>query len=101
MAFNFKTQPEVGDLSAPPGSRPWAEAVRLKTLTCISALKDTPESATQYLDAIVKHEAWRQMSKPDGSTFGSLEEFCAHRRPWGLGMPLFLWPAGFFQKEML
>jgi hypothetical protein len=27
------------------------------------------------------------MNRPDGSTFSTLEEFCEHRQPWGLGKP--------------
>lgn len=38
---------------------------------------------------LVEHRAWTLMNKPDGSFFGTFEEFCEHRQPWGLGKP---WP---------
>jgi len=40
-----------------------------------------------YVDLVNKERAWTLMNKPDGSFFGSWEEFCEHRQPWGLGKP--------------
>lgn len=78
-----------GRPGAPIGSREWADWVRTLMLTKIERLGQQDEDLVQYIDLLKKHRAWTLMNKPDGSFFMSIEEFCEHRRPYGLGTP---WP---------
>jgi len=76
---------EAGALSADPGSRDWAIAVRLK---CQALLKDTEvnaEAVAWYTHAIASNMGYRHLVGPDGRPFTSYRGFCEARQPWGLG----------------
>lgn len=82
-----RADPGVGDPTAPIGSEGWAQRVRLSLQSIIKDLPKTPERARGYFELIREHRAWTLMNKPDGSYFKTIEEFCEHRQPWGLGRP--------------
>lgn len=75
-----------GREDAPVGSRDWCDRLRAEIRDQIGAIWFDGRSYGRRLDALVKHEAWRQMNRADGAFFSSLEEFCSYRQPWGLGM---------------
>jgi ParB-like chromosome segregation protein Spo0J len=87
MARPLQTvDPGTGDPRAPLGSEPWAQHIRLKVECLVTHAHDRPTELGSYLDLLMQHEAWKVLNRPDGSFFTTLEEFCSHRRPWGLGM---------------
>ena len=78
----------TGKASAPVGTRDWADWVRLYSLDAVSKRLEGPIRLKTVYEVIKANEAWRLMNKPDGTFFASLEEFSAHRRPWGWGEPI-------------
>lgn len=74
-----------GRLGAPVGTREWADAVRLKLVSQVEHLGEDDESFVGWLELLTEHRAWSLLTKRDGSTFRTREEFCAYERPWGLG----------------
>ena len=78
---------DPGDLAAPPGSQPWAIAVRLQIQ---SLLKDNASSVKHlrtWLEGIEEHSGYRQLKDENGKAFSSYAEFCKAKQPWGLGYP--------------
>lgn len=75
-----------GRLGADVGTREWADYVRLKLVAQVEHLGEDDESFVGWLELLTEHRAWSLLTKQDGSTFRTREEFCAYRRPWGLGM---------------
>lgn len=76
-----------GRLGAPVGSREWADAVRLKLVAQVEHIGEDDESFLGWIDLLEEHRAWSLLTRRDGSTFRTREEFCAFERPWGLGTP--------------
>ena len=76
---------EVGDLSAAPGSRPWAVAVRDELRASVNDTKSKAEHLQSWRDAMVRYEGWRQLSDERGRPFASFRAFCQARPPFGLG----------------
>jgi hypothetical protein len=85
MGTTMRADPGIGREDAPVGSVEWAQRVRLTLQGVIKDLPEAPTRAKRYFDLIQKHRAWALMNKPDGSTFTTIDEFCAHPQPWGLG----------------
>ena len=78
---------DPGDLAAPPGSQPWAIAVRLQIQ---SLLKDNASSVKHlrtWLEGIEEHSGYRQLKDENGKAFSSYADFCKAKQPWGLGYP--------------
>lgn len=78
---------EAGDLAAPPGSQPWAIAVRLQIQ---SLLKDNASSVKHlqtWLRGMEEYAGYRQLTDVKGKPFCSYAAFCQARPPWGLGYP--------------
>lgn len=84
----FQVPPGIGEEDAPFDSVEWAKSVRTGLLGHSYALPKVAGHVADYLSMLRETGGWAQLNKPDGSTFATLEEFCAHRRPWGLGMSL-------------
>ena len=80
-----KADPGVGRDDSPIGSEEWAQRVRLSMQSLVNHMDFQPKSFKRYVDMVNEKRAWTLMNKPDGSYFGSWEEFCEHRQPWGLG----------------
>lgn len=87
MTTARRADPGIGQDNAPVGSRAWAERVRLDMQAVVGHVHEQPESLRFYVDLVKQHRAWTLMNKPDGSCFATFEDFCAHKRPWGLGKP--------------
>lgn len=78
---------EAGDLAAPPGSQPWAIAVRLQIQ---SLLKDNASSVKHlqtWLKGMEEYAGYRQLTDENGKLFRSFAAFCQAKPPWGLGYP--------------
>ncbi len=75
----------VGRGGAPVGTRDWADFVRLQLVSQVEHLGEDDESFVGYLELLQEHRAWSLLTRHDGSTFRTREEFCAYKRPWGLG----------------
>ncbi len=76
---------DAGDLTASPGSQPWAIAVRLQIQ---SVLKDNVNSVKHlrtWLQGIEEHAGYQQLTDENGNYFSSYAEFCIAKQPWGLG----------------
>jgi hypothetical protein len=78
-----------GSSAADIGSKEWADFVRLQLVSMVDHLGENEESFVGYVELVRQHRAWTLMNRKDGSTFKTIEEFCAERRPWGLGTT---WP---------
>lgn len=75
-----------GDGNADVGTKAWAERVRLRMLGMVEHIGEDEERFLGYIELVREHRAWALLAKKDGSTFRTIEEFCAHPRPWGLGV---------------
>lgn len=76
-----------GRLGASVGTREWADFVRLKLVSHVEHLGEDDDGFLGYIELLKEHRAWSLLTKHDGSTFRTREEFCAYKRPWGLGTP--------------
>jgi hypothetical protein len=69
------------------GSHEWADDVRDSLQSLANGMFNEPLKLAEYVAKLRPVSGWTLLNKPDGSYFKTLEEFCAHRQPWGLGMP--------------
>lgn len=76
---------DPGDLAAPPGSKPWARAVRLQIQSLLKENATGVKHLRTWLEAIEKHSGYRQLTDENGKAFSSYAEFCKAKQPWGLG----------------
>jgi transposase len=74
-----------GDLAAPPGSQPWAIAVRLQIQSLLNDSGSSVKQLRTWLEGIEEHSGYSQLTDEDGETFSSYAEFCKAKQPWGLG----------------
>lgn len=79
------TLDETGDLAAPPGSQPWAIAVRLQIQSFLNDNAGGVKQLRSWLEGIEEHSGYSQLKNEDGETFSSYAEFCNAKQPWGLG----------------
>jgi hypothetical protein len=78
---------EKGDLTAAPGSAPWAIAVRLKLQYFLQQVSVTQERIDPYLEKLEKTKGYEQLVNKDGEPFKSALEFYEYPEPFGLGNP--------------
>lgn len=83
----MRIDPGIGKAAAPIGSVEWAQYVRLHMQTAVKDLEKAPGRVKEYVDLVLEHRGWTLMNRPDGSFFGTWEEFCGSALPWGLGKP--------------
>lgn len=76
-----------GKPGAEVGTREWADFIRLHLVAKVEHLGTDDENFVSDLEFLTEHRAWSLLTKRDGSTFGTRDEFCAYERPWGLGTP--------------
>lgn len=76
---------DAGDLSAPPGSRPWAVAMKLHLLTTYQKRDDEENHLRLMRDGFLKYQGWSVLVDADGQPFSSWDEFCRTPSPYGLG----------------
>lgn len=74
---------ELGNPDAKPGTHDWTIAVR-RDVSCQFREAETQVGIIQMLlKSLRKHQAWKSVTQPDGTTFGSFEHFC--ETPFGEG----------------
>lgn len=76
---------DPGDLGAPPGSHPWAVAMRLELLNTYQQRDDYANHLQRMRDWFLVNEGWRVLKDSRGRPFDSWEAFCEARSPYGLG----------------
>jgi hypothetical protein len=76
---------EPGDLNAPPGSQPWAIAVRLELLATLDRLESLEAHLVQVRHLMRQHEGYKQLYDRRGRPFSDYAAFCDEPEPWGLG----------------
>ncbi len=77
------TLDETGDLAAPPGSQPWAIAVRLQIQSLLNDNAGGVKQLRSWLEKIEEHSGYSQLANEDGETFSSYADFCKAKQPWG------------------
>lgn len=82
---NRLTPSETGDLAAPPGSQPWAIAVRLQIQSLLNDSASNVKQLRSWLSGIEEHSGYSQLTDENGEAFSSYAEFCQAKQPWGLG----------------
>ncbi len=76
-----------GRPGAPIGTREWADWLRVLLLSDVQQLGKQDSDLVSRIEFIKQHRAWTLMNRPDGSFFTTIEDFCATKRPYGLGTP--------------
>lgn len=76
---------DVGDLTAPKGSREWATAIRAKIQGFLHNATFDQKGLRFWLDRLKRYRGWEQLENRDHKNFSSFEEFLTHPRPFGLG----------------
>lgn len=76
---------EVGDISAPPGSREWALAVRLELQSVLHDTTYSGERLQRLLRAMEQHAGYQHLAGSDGEPFLTYRAFCIAAPPFGLG----------------
>ena len=84
-AVRYSTLGEIGDLSAPPGSRDWAIAVCLDIQMTLNNVKGNADHLDTMTDLIRQHEGWKHLASQKGKPFRCYEAFCVEPQPFGLG----------------
>lgn len=74
-----------GDLSAEPGSAPWAVAVKLELQYLLLRASSAQKHIYPYLDKIEETGGYKNLINEDGQSFKSALEFYEAPEPWGLG----------------
>jgi hypothetical protein len=74
----------IGDLSAPPGSREWAIAVRAQIQVAIKDSSSDRENLQAWLALMERHQGYKSLENARGRKFNSYEDFCMERLPYGL-----------------
>ncbi len=75
---------EVGDISAEPGSRQWAAALRLKLWNKLDAADTDHKGLQLFVQTAREFQAWSVLEDENGQHFPSFQAFCRHPRPQGL-----------------
>lgn len=76
---------EVGELSAPPGSRLWAIAVKEELVSALVNTSFSVEHLRSWRDSMQRLSGYRQLVDERGQPFETYEDFCRARPPFGLG----------------
>ena len=75
---------DIGDSSAPPGSRPWCAAMRLHAKSEINNTQSRVGNLKYTLKNIKEGEHYRSLQNRSGKDFCSWEEFVKEPWPYGL-----------------
>lgn len=76
---------ERGDLSAPPGTREWALAVRLEIQGLLKDAESSVRHVQRWLKAMQEHDGYRTLTDATGESFGTFRAFVVAAPPFGLG----------------
>jgi hypothetical protein len=73
-------------LSAPEGSRDWAQGMRYEIQSQAGRAGADPGYVAQCLGALLRSRGWRLLRTARGTPFRSFLRLCRARRPYGLGL---------------
>ncbi|MCL1470976.1 hypothetical protein [Argonema antarcticum] len=82
---HIETLANAGNLNAPPGSRPWAIAVRLELQSVLHDAAFNAQQLKAWRDLMKQYAGYRQLIDEHGKAFKSYEELCKAKPPFGLG----------------
>lgn len=77
---------DPGDLTAPPGSRAWAVAVRNELLGLIHDSESSAQHLQRFAQAMEANAGFTHLMDATGRTFDTFANFCATPPPFGLGI---------------
>jgi hypothetical protein len=77
---------EAGDLDAPPGSQPWAIAVRHELQGALLGMERHRAHFAVVRHLMQQHEGYKQLYDRRGRPFSDYTAFCREPEPWGLGI---------------
>ncbi len=77
----------AGNLTATPGSRDWAIAVRLELQGTLHDMKADASHLDAMYRLMLTHKGYEQLTDEQGRPFADFTAFCLARLPYGLGMP--------------
>lgn len=77
---------DLGDISAPVGSRPWCVGVREEARMVLIDSKSTREHARRWVSALKDDGHFRKLADKAGNYFLTWEGFCETPPPYGFGM---------------
>ncbi|MEH2374197.1 hypothetical protein [Nostoc sp.] len=85
LKAHIKTLGNAGDLTAPPGSRPWAIAVKLEIQAVLHDAVFNAQQLKAWRDLMKEYNGYQQLVDERGKPFKSYEELCKTQPPFGLG----------------
>jgi hypothetical protein len=90
---------DPGDLSAPPGSRPWATAVRGELIATLHNIRFYADHLASMNRLMREHDGYKQLYDSRGQPFSDYAAFCVEPEPWGLGMDQQRGACGFHETD--
>ncbi|MHC5935204.1 hypothetical protein [Nostoc sp.] len=85
LKAHIKTLGNAGDLTALPGSRAWAIAVRLEIQAVLHDAMFNAQQLKAWRDLMKEYDGYQQLVDEYGKTFKTYEELCKAQPPFGLG----------------
>jgi hypothetical protein len=77
----------MGDLTAAPGSRAWAVAVRLELLGSLHDNESSAQRLHRLLQLMQQHGGFAELQdEEEGNPFADFAAFCLARPPFGMGL---------------
>jgi hypothetical protein len=76
---------DPGNRDAPPGSKPWAIAMRLELHGAVKDTGNARKNLSDWLKLMEQYEGWKQLLDEHGQPFSSAAAFCEASPPYGLG----------------
>jgi hypothetical protein len=85
LKAHIETLGNAGDLNSPPGSRPWAIAVRLELQSVLHDAAFNAQQLKAWHNLMKQYAGYKQLVDEHGRAFKSYEELCKAKPPFGLG----------------
>ncbi len=85
MKTRTVTLGDIGDPSAPPGSKAWATWIHTELHCVLAETKGKSDHIKSLVDLMVQHKGYRHLCDGSGRAFKTYEEFCTAPHPYGLG----------------
>jgi len=85
LKAHIETLGNAGELNAPPGSRPWAIAVRLELQSALHNAAFNAQQLKAWRDLMKQFSGYHQLVDDRGKPFKTYEELCKAQPPFGLG----------------
>lgn len=85
LKAHIKTLGNAGDLTALPGSRAWAIAVRLEMQAVLHDAMFNAQQLKAWRDLMKEYDGYQQLVDEHGKPFKTYEELCKTQPPFGLG----------------